>query len=172
MGTKGLTEREDQAGVPLVELLVSLTIIGLITVPLVGVINQFIFIPSRLSAAVTAMNDSRSAVRWIAEDARQATSFTSSTEPDYGTFSWTDRTRFPVSAFSVRYFLAASSTLMRDESVNGVTSTNLITDTILDFGDVSRFRSQAASSSPRSLRPGDHTLFDIHQCRPKGSDEA
>ena len=129
---------KNQAGLSLLEVIAGVAIAGLIIVPVAGIINQFIFIPAELGASIAVMNDARAAVRGIAEDARQATSFTTSTEPDFGTFTWTDRTRFPVSTTSVRYFHdATDSVLMREETVNGAAQTNRVTGSIANYADVS-----------------------------------
>ena len=127
-----------QVGVTLLEVIVGLAIMGLIMVPLAGIINQFIFVPGQWSASVTMMNNTRAAVRWIAEDARQATTFTSSTDPEYGTFTWTDRTLFPIATHTARYFFSDSDgRLMREETVHGRSQTTLVTDHIQEYGDVS-----------------------------------
>ena len=127
-----------QVGVTLLEVVVGLAIMGLIVVPLAGIINQLIFVPGQWSASVTLMNNTRTAVRWIAEDARQATTFTSSTDPEYGTFTWTDRTLFPIATHTARYFFSESDgSLMREETVHGRSQTTLVARQIGEYGDVS-----------------------------------
>ena len=127
-----------QRGFTLLEIIVSLLIIGIIMVPVGSILYLFIFSPAQLTAAVTVANNSRNAVRQIAEDARQATSFSTSTDPEYGTFVWTDRTRFPVSTHSVRYlFSDPESSLLREETVGSSTLVSLVSSNIQDYEDVS-----------------------------------
>ena len=87
---------KDQTGLTLIELAVGLAILGLIMVPVMGIINQLIFVPAQWSATTNVLTSARNAVRWVAEDARQATSYTPGVDPEYGTFSWTDHMQFPV----------------------------------------------------------------------------
>ena len=127
-----------QAGVTLVELVAGLAIASLIALPLAGIINQFIFLPGQWSASISVMNNSRAAVRAVAEDARQASGFSPGTEPDYGTFSWTDRAGYPTSTFAVRYFHSAEdASLMREETVSGLFQTNLVAEGVQGYSDVS-----------------------------------
>ena len=120
-----------EAGVTLLELVAGIAIVGLIIVPIAVIINQFIFIPGQLSASVTLMNGSRQAVRWIAEDVRQSDSFVSSTSPDYGTLSWTDRTQSSITTHTVRYFFSSTGeSLMREETLNGDSQTIRVADNI------------------------------------------
>lgn len=126
-----------EPGVTLVEVAVGLAILGLILVPTAGIINQFIFLPAQISATNSVLTNSRAAVRVIAEDSLQATSFTTSTPPDYGTFAWTDRVKFPVDTYSIRYFYDSSTTsLMREETINGAPLTRTVVNDVATSTDV------------------------------------
>ncbi len=136
--------RNSQAGVTLLELVAGLAIAGLIMVPLAGIIRQFIYIPAQWSAQITVMRETRNAVRWIADDARQARSFVAtSTSPDYGTFDWTDYTQSPPSNHSVRYYFISSTvtstgSLMRQEAIDdGLPQTTHVASHIGGYADVS-----------------------------------
>ena len=131
-------QRQLEKGVTLIEVALSLAVIGLLLVPVAGVINQFIFIPAQWAASVLVMNESRGVARWIAEDARQARTFTPGAAPDYGTFSWVDRTGFPVVTYTVRYTHESSTTsLKRVETIDGDGQTFVIADRIQVYEDVS-----------------------------------
>ena len=134
----GRPSAADEGGVTLLELVAVVAIAAIIAVPLMGIVNQFIFLPSRWSASIAATNATRAAVRSIADDARQASQFTPGIEPDYGTFTWTDRTGYPVRSHSARYFHSAvDEELLREETVDGATQTKLIAEGIKQYADVS-----------------------------------
>ena len=131
--------KSTQAGVTLLELVIGLAVAALIVVPIAGIINQLIFLPGQWSASITVMNDARAAVRAVADDTRQAAAFTTSTEPYYGTFVWSDWIGYPTSSYEVRYFHSTSTgegALMREETLNGVAWTTLVTEGIREYGDV------------------------------------
>lgn len=130
--------RRSEAGLSLFEVAVALFLAGIIIVPIAGVIAQFIFVPAQWSATVGTMTSARLAARAIAEDARQAAQFVSSTDPEYGTFTWTDSINFPTSSYAVRYFYSTGDTsLLREESVNGETSTSVVANDVAQYGDLS-----------------------------------
>ncbi len=131
--------RGNHPGFSLIELIAALAIIGLILAPVAGIINQFIFVPSQLSATTALYREAGAAVRWIEEDARQAETFAATTtSPNYGTFAWTDRTATTITTYSVRYFWSeADTSLMREVTIDGVPQTNLVSANIENYEDVS-----------------------------------
>ena len=128
----------DQAGISLFEAVVAITIAALIIVPVAGIMNQFVFLPGQWQATIATLNNARTAAKSIAEDARQANTFTTSTAPDYGTFAWTDRIGYPTSSISIRYFHESTTqSLFREETRNGDPTTNLVAVGISAYADVS-----------------------------------
>jgi hypothetical protein len=115
---------------------VVLFIVALVAVPLAAIASQFFILPTEWQANVTAMRDAREAVKWVADDARQAACFEIGFEPDYGTLSWTDYTVSSPIRFNVRYFYESSTTsLIREEVGGDLTTTRPIIDTIAEYDD-------------------------------------
>jgi prepilin-type N-terminal cleavage/methylation domain-containing protein len=132
--TNGL---ESQAGVTLLEVVVAVAIMGLILAPLATILNQFVFLPSRWDTSLALSNDSRAVGQAIATDARQAQTFIAGANPNYGTFSWTDRTGSATSSVSVLYFWdSANLELVRRETVDGATTDRTVAGGILDYSHV------------------------------------
>lgn len=101
MRTNLLNKLKAQQGVTLLEVVVAVAIMGFILAPLATILNQFVFLPSRWDTSLALTNDSRAVGHAIPADARQAQTFAAGTDPDYGTFSWTDRTGSTTSSVSV-----------------------------------------------------------------------
>lgn len=136
-----MIRRKKQAGFTLIETAVVIALLGLIVAPLTGIIYHLIWIPGERSDVLTVLHDVRYAVRWITEDARQATTFTAGAEPDYGTFTWTDRSSDPTVSYTVRYHYSdTDDRLMREQTINGDPQTTediAIADNIQDYTDIS-----------------------------------
>ena len=123
-------------GVTIIEMAVVLFIVALIAVPLAGIASRFLGLPTEWQANMTAMRDAREAVKWVADDARQAACFYVRTGLDYGTFTWIDYAAFPTERFEVTYFYDTSTTsVMREEAVNNLTTTRPVIDTIAEYDD-------------------------------------
>ncbi|MBM3943988.1 MAG: prepilin-type N-terminal cleavage/methylation domain-containing protein [SAR202 cluster bacterium] len=124
-------------GLSLIEMVAALAITAMIVAPLATILNQFVFVPARWNAQLEAANNSRSAAFALAADARQAESFISGLEPDYGTFTWTDRNGPVTSTYSVLYYWdETSQTLMRQETADGLTVERPIAEGILTYDDI------------------------------------
>jgi len=127
-----------QAGFSLVEVVIALALLGLIIVPLSNILGQLIWIPGARIDTLAAQRSGRQAARWITYDARQASSFTPGSEPDYGTFDWVDRTGGAPVTYAARYYYSdTDNSLMREESVDGFPTTVSIAAHIANYSDVS-----------------------------------
>lgn len=137
MKTTPFNKLKSQAGVTLLEVVVAVAIMGFILAPLATILNLFVFLPSRWDTSLSLINDSRAVGHAIAADARQAQTFVAGAEPDYGTFSWTDRTGSTTSSVSVLYFWSsADGELVRRETVDGAVTDRTIAGGILAYSDV------------------------------------
>lgn len=134
----GLVKSDMRAGFTLIEVIIVLAVMAVVMAPLGAVIYQSIRIPQQSSDALTLLHSVRQATSAIADDARQAAAFAPGTQPDYGTFSWADRTGSTVSTYSVRYYYSsADARLMRQETVDATSQTTVVSDNIEAYGDVS-----------------------------------
>ncbi|MFC1925597.1 type II secretion system protein J [Chloroflexota bacterium] len=130
--------KKRQAGYTLIEMVVVMTLLGLTIAPMAAIIYQLVWIPAERSDTLTVLQDLRQAVRWITEDTRQATTFNPGTEPDYGTFSWTDRSSGSAVSYTVRYYYSSSDKrLMREETIDGSPKTVLVSDNVDEYNDIS-----------------------------------
>ncbi len=120
------------------EVVIVLAVTGMILAPLAAILYQLIWIPWQRSDTLTALHDTRQAVESIANDARKASTFTSGTEPDYGTFGWLERTGGTVNTYSVRYYYSTADTsLMREATLNGSPQTTVVSGDIQNYGNIS-----------------------------------
>ena len=128
-----------QDGLTMLEMAVVMVVLGLIAVPMSLVIFQTITIPIRASGTNNLIHDVRLAPVEIAEDARNATTFTPGSGLDYGTFAWVDRTGSSTADHSVRYFYSTGDeTLKREEIIDAGTPTTLrVIGNVKNQGDVS-----------------------------------
>lgn len=130
-------KRNRQAGYSLIEMVVVVFLLGIILAPMSVIVYHLIWIPGEKSDTLTVLHNVRQAVRWITEDSRQALTFTAGTEPDYGTFTWTDRSSDPATSYSVRYYYSSTDDrLMREETVGATPSTIVVSENIQNFSDV------------------------------------
>ena len=114
-----MPKMKNQMGVTLVEVAVTLAVMGLIIGPSLLILRDFFAIPTRASISVSLLQKTRQATGVIANDIRNATSFTPGTGADYGTFVWTDLTDTPSTDHVVRYFYSSEDkTLVREETIN------------------------------------------------------
>lgn len=127
-----------QAGLTLIEMIIALAISGLVMGSLGAALTQLIFLPQQSSDELTLLHNLRQAAQWISEDARQAQTFTPGTQPDYGTFTWADRSTFPVTTHTVRYYYSnADLSLWREQTVGGSSQAIVVADNVLNYSDVS-----------------------------------
>lgn len=126
-----------QSGLTVLETAAVVFIVSIIVVPLLAIGSQFLILPVEWRANVTAMRDAREAVKWVADDARQAMSFTPELDqPDYGKFEWIDYTVTPFQKFSVRYFYEADTdSLWREETVDSITTKRVVIDSVAEYTD-------------------------------------
>ncbi|MCH2320241.1 MAG: hypothetical protein MK384_01130 [SAR202 cluster bacterium] len=109
-----------QDGASLIETSITLLIIAIITVPLVGIAFQLIMLPIDWQANITAIHETRHAIRTVSEDAMRSHGFYTSETPNYGTFSWTDYTLPVPRDHTVQYFYdEETQALKRLESTQG-----------------------------------------------------
>jgi prepilin-type N-terminal cleavage/methylation domain-containing protein len=130
--------KEQGAGFTLVEVLIALAISGLILASIVAILSLLLNLPLPMSDELAALDNLRQAVQWISADARQAESFGAGTQPDYGTFTWVDRSVSPAITHSVRYYYSvADSALMREDTANGSDSSRMLSTYVAAYSDVS-----------------------------------
>ncbi len=131
-------ERRRRAGFTLVEVLIALAISGMILASMVTILSLLLNLPLPMSDELAALDNLRQAVQWISADARQAESFGAGTQPDYGTFTWVDRSVSPAITHSVRYYYsAADSALVREDTADGSPSSRILSTHIASYSDVS-----------------------------------
>ena len=119
-----------QNGTSLIETAITLLIIAIITVPLVGIAVQLLMLTVGWQANITAMHETRHAIRMVSEDLMRSHVFYTIEEPYYGTFEWTDYTLTVPRDHSVEYsYDAGTQTLKRLENTQGEdTLTSVLTN--------------------------------------------
>ncbi len=127
-----------KAGLSIVELSIVLAMAALFLAPMGLIVHQFFAIPLRASATHKLLQDVQQATFLIAEDARNAESFTPGSAPEYGTFSWVDRINSPITTHSVLYtHSSGDNNLLRVETIDsGPSTTETVARTIQNQGDV------------------------------------
>ncbi len=86
-----LKKIKGQQGTTLVELLVALSIIGMIVPGLFAAFHAFIHVPAKESATLSSISSVSHASNWVSKDASVAQSVTRSADPDgYVTFTYID----------------------------------------------------------------------------------
>ena len=106
-------------GFTLVEIAIVLAIGGIILAPLAGIFWQLQWLPRQQRALLQVDQSVRQIGRWVSEDGRRAQTFTPGTEPDYGTFSWTDFSVSPPASFSVRYYWSDGAIFRESDDGDG-----------------------------------------------------
>ena len=154
-----LMRRHEQIGLTVIELVVALALSAMVIGPMVVILNQFFVLPIRASSTHNLIHQAQRAAFRIAEDSRNASSFVPAPAPDYGTFSWVDRTGTTVGTHSVRYFHSSGdNTLVREEIVNGgAPITIVVSRSVRDHSDVSIQRSDGLILASVTASTG---LFD------------
>lgn len=130
--------RRLRSGFTLIETIITLAVVGLIVVPAAAIISQLVVLPGERSDTMALAHNARQAVRWISMDARQASGFSPGADPDYGTFTWTDRISAPVRTYTVRYYYdSGTGSLMREEDAGSGPAVSAIAGNIAAYSDVS-----------------------------------
>ncbi|MBI2919032.1 MAG: type II secretion system protein [Chloroflexi bacterium] len=117
-----MTTHESVArGFTLVEVVIALTIAGLLVTALAGTLSLTLSQVPKEGAKLAVENRQQLARYWLARDANSAETYTLGTSPQYGAFTWTDYSgQTPVTYDAVYYYDAALSALMRQVRQNGV----------------------------------------------------
>ena len=136
-----MTGADRRNGFTLLELAVSLAILGLLTPLIAGIIFAVNFYPGRVSSDVKAQLDLQLFGRWITTDANSGTAFTTGalSPYEYGVFSWTSYGTGTPSSVQVTYgYDPDANAVYREIARDG--SVDLVIDVarhVDDFGDVS-----------------------------------
>ncbi len=93
-----------QLGNSLVEVTLALAIGGIISVPLAGIVGTQLRVPLRIANNIATATQIQSSTLFLVDDASTAQAFTAGTEPDYGTFTWTEYAFDPPLAIKARYY--------------------------------------------------------------------
>jgi len=131
-------ERRRRTGFTLVEVIIAMAISGLILASTVTMLSLLLNLPLPMSDELAALDNLRQGVQWISADARQAESFGAGIQPDYGTFTWMDRSVSPAITHSVRYYYSAGdSALVREDTAGGSPSSRILSTYVAGYSDVS-----------------------------------
>ena len=115
-----------------------MAISGMILAGIVTMLSLLLNLPLPMSDELAALDNLRQAVQWISADARQAESFGAGAQPDYGTFTWVDRSVSPAIAHSVRYYYSAGdSALVREDTADGSPSSRILSTYVAGYSDIS-----------------------------------
>ena len=101
-----MTKLTSQAGVSLIDLVISLAIGAVIIVPLASILAFELRVPIKTRSELTASQQIQKATLLLTEDASTAQSFTAGVGLDYGTFSWFEFSGVSVIPVTARYFWA------------------------------------------------------------------
>ncbi|MCH8309214.1 MAG: prepilin-type N-terminal cleavage/methylation domain-containing protein [Chloroflexi bacterium] len=128
-----------QLGFTLLELVVSMAIMGLFSAILVGVFFQFTRITGEMTADQSTLAELRNTTNWLFEDGVRAQKFATSTEPNLVTFEWMDATLYPPEFTSSAYtYDATTTTAFRNLTINSdVMAPQTLAGHIAQFGDIS-----------------------------------
>ncbi len=88
----GLSSPSHSKGFTVLEIVISLAIIGILAASLAGIISLVLSQVPKQSAKLAIETRHQLARYWIVRDANSAENFTPGTSPDYGTFTWRDFT--------------------------------------------------------------------------------
>lgn len=125
-----------QSGVTLVEVILAMAILGIILVPIGASLSQFFWLPGPAQDELQMQEDLRQISRWVSDDVRQAESFTTGSDPNYGTFTWVDNSGTSALTYTVRYYRQETE-LLRELSIDSVPqSTNSVARNIQNYSDV------------------------------------
>lgn len=124
-----------QRGVSLIEIALVLAVGGLILPPLAGILYQLRWIPFQQAHQLSIDHSMRQIASWVSEDSRMAQSFAPGSDPEYGTFGWTDYTESPAVSYSARYYWDDGA-LVRDFDDGAGTTTTRIATNVREYSDV------------------------------------
>ena len=133
---------KQETGLSLIELIVVVAITGIIVVPLTSIFQTQLRIPARLASEVTAGRQIQKSTLVLIEDAQSAKSFTPGTDPEYGTFAWTELAGPNPVVVTSRYFFKPGTLEVSGKLLRALTRGNeesnqiIILDGILQFSDI------------------------------------
>ena len=118
-----------QAGLTLIELIISLAIAALILPLVAGIVFMLQFFPGRATADIQAQQNLQVLGQWVTIDGNRADGFSAPTEEEdeYGIFSWTEYGGTLPIAIEVTYLYDGDTTsLVRRVTRNGVLDRNFV----------------------------------------------
>lgn len=108
-------------GFTLVEVSITLAIVGMLTLILTAVISLALVQTPKITAIQSIENQQQLARYWLIRDANSASVYTPGSGTTYGTFTWTDYTSLTGVTYSVAYtYDSAIKALIRTETIGGV----------------------------------------------------
>ncbi|MBI2853973.1 MAG: prepilin-type N-terminal cleavage/methylation domain-containing protein [Chloroflexi bacterium] len=113
--------RSANAGFTVIEVVISLAIVGLLVTPLAAAVSMALAQTPKDNARLAVENIQELARYWITRDASSADTYTAGVSPEYGTFTWRDYSASGAPAYEVTYYYdPVSKRLMRREERDSV----------------------------------------------------
>ena len=125
-----------EEGLTLVEVTISLVIAGIILVPLAAIISGQLRIPFKITSELGASRQIQQATLLLTEDASIAESFAAGTQPDYGTFSWTESSTGSPIAVTARYYWDDEKVYRLLTRAGEASPADVVVEPVPEFGDV------------------------------------
>ncbi|MBI2858341.1 MAG: prepilin-type N-terminal cleavage/methylation domain-containing protein [Chloroflexi bacterium] len=126
------------AGFTLIEVVIGLTLMGLLVAPLAATISLALAQTPRDNAKLSVENSQELARYWITKDANSADSYSEGTSPEYGTFTRRDYASAGAPEYQVTYYYDPDmkSLIRREERDSVVQDTSHVAKDIQQANDV------------------------------------
>jgi len=124
-----------QLGNSLVEVTLALAIGGIISIPLAGIVSTQLRVPLRIANQIATATQIQSSTLFLVDDASTALEFTAGTEPEYGTFTWTEYAFDPPLKITARYYWQEQK-VFREQTRGSTLPPFLIIDDVRRYSDL------------------------------------